>query len=76
MGESKTWVLALLARKLGLHPEGLGSAKGNVADIEVLMNVPFVSVVDLIRLKQPGLATIGELLLLGMQWAINIIKVK
>ena len=57
-----------------MHPEGLGSAKGNIANIEVLINVPFVSVVDLIRLKQPGLATIGELLLLGMLWAINIMS--
>ena len=33
-------------RKLGLLPESLGSAIGNIADIDVLINVLFGSVSD------------------------------
>ena len=39
-------------QKLGLHPESLGSAIGNIAGIEILLNVLFVSVVDQTQVTQ------------------------
>ena len=41
-------------RKLGLLPESLGSAIGNIIGIEVLMNVLFVSVSDQTQATRAG----------------------
>ena len=46
LGEIDVGSCSCSHRKLGLHPESLGSAIGNIAGIDVLINVLFGSVSD------------------------------
>ena len=54
LGEIRCGFLLLLTSEAWLHPEGLGSAIGNIAGIEVLLNVLFVSVVDQTQVTWAG----------------------